>query len=269
MTTATATKIRKSAAPRGYILYEGPSLLDDGPIVVIAITTSSNRKTGNMVQTYILRSDINPVEAVKSGIDKSICGNCIHRGKGGKDRSCYVNLGQGPLAVFKSYKAGKYPKRSPLHPEVKAAVSGRMVRMGTYGDPAAVSRLFWDAILATAAGWTGYTHQWRTRDDLKGLAMASCDTLADYEQATAAGWRTFRVRLETMPLQNREIACPASAEAGKRTTCDSCGLCRGAATAARNIAIIAHGGKPVEAAARRTLAIINQDRPPILAAASR
>ena len=41
----------------GIILWEGKSELDGKPIVLIAIDHSSNSKTGDMVQTYILRSD--------------------------------------------------------------------------------------------------------------------------------------------------------------------------------------------------------------------
>ena len=44
---ATAIKPRE----RGYILYEGPSMLDGEPIAVIATMTTSNVKTGDMVQT--------------------------------------------------------------------------------------------------------------------------------------------------------------------------------------------------------------------------
>ena len=54
----------------GYILWEGASLIDGAPIVVIATgfaSRSTNRKTGGMVQTYILRRDIDPVSAVQSG----------------------------------------------------------------------------------------------------------------------------------------------------------------------------------------------------------
>ena len=40
--------------PSGYIIYRGQSLLNGAPIVAVAITKSSNVKTGNMVQTYIL-----------------------------------------------------------------------------------------------------------------------------------------------------------------------------------------------------------------------
>ena len=49
------------------IIYKGPSLLDGKPIVAIATYSNRNTKTGHVVQTYILRSDINPLEASKTG----------------------------------------------------------------------------------------------------------------------------------------------------------------------------------------------------------
>jgi len=90
------------------IIYNGPSQIDGKPIVVIATYSNRNRKTGAVVQTYILRSDINPLEASKNGEDYSICGSCPMRGEVTKDpkrkiakgRRCYVNLGQGVLIVF-------------------------------------------------------------------------------------------------------------------------------------------------------------------------
>jgi hypothetical protein len=63
------------------IIYKGPSLLDGAPIVAIATYSNRNTKTGKVVQTYILRSDINPREASKTGADFSICGNCPMRGE--------------------------------------------------------------------------------------------------------------------------------------------------------------------------------------------
>ena len=96
------------------VIYEGPSLLDGKPVVVIATTSGRNRKTGAVVQTYILRSDIDPREASKTGEDFSICGNCSLKGKAtddpaaktAKERECYVRLDHGPLVVWKSYKNG-------------------------------------------------------------------------------------------------------------------------------------------------------------------
>ena len=62
-TFANKKPAAKQAKAKGFILYEGASMLDGAPIVVIATMKTSNRKTGDMVQTWILRSDVNPVEA--------------------------------------------------------------------------------------------------------------------------------------------------------------------------------------------------------------
>ena len=135
-----STKKKPASAERGFIMYQGPSVLDGQPIVVVATMSTSNVKTGQMIQTWILRSDINPVEASKTGDDSSICGNCVHRhhkgptGKGGG--ACYVNIGQAPNAVYKGYKRGIYPVFS--FDDHAQYFSHRKIRLGAYGDPAAV-----------------------------------------------------------------------------------------------------------------------------------
>jgi hypothetical protein len=227
--------------PTGYIVYRGPSELDGAPIVMIAITKkSTNSKTGNMVQTYILREDIDPVAAVKVGADESICGDCRHRGNGidGTGRTCYVNLGHGPSSVYRAFLRGRYPFDAAA---AAAACAGRIVRMGTYGDPAAVPVDVWLDLLARAAGRTGYTHQWRTAPQLRHLVMASADTAMGADVARAMGWRTFRVRTAAQPMLVRESVCPASAEAGKKLQCTDCRACDGATGRKGSIAIIVHG----------------------------
>ena len=70
--------------PNGYVIYDGPSAWDGKRIVVIVTgirSKSANRKTGGMVQTYIIRPDVSPLAAVyESEADASICGDCPHRG---------------------------------------------------------------------------------------------------------------------------------------------------------------------------------------------
>ena len=58
--------------PNGFILGHGRSLIDGMPIVVVATIKSRNTKTGDMVQTWILRQDMLPTDAVKTGADWSI-----------------------------------------------------------------------------------------------------------------------------------------------------------------------------------------------------
>jgi hypothetical protein len=106
----------------------------------------------------------------------------------------------------------------------------------------AVPAEVWRTLVASVAGHTGYTHQWRTSDALRDLCMASCDTAFEQELASAQGWRTFRVMRAGDRMLPREISCPASKEAGAKTSCALCKACGGTGAKAKaNIAIIAHG----------------------------
>ena len=222
------------------IIYNGPSLLDGQPIVVIATYSNRNTKTGHVVQTYILRSDINPLEASKTGADYSICGNCPMRGevttdpnrKIAKGRKCYVNLGQGVLIVFKSFLRGVYQEGNP-----RDMGRGRFVRVGTYGDPAAVPQRVWELLLSDADGFTAYTHQkpWRPE-----IAMQSADSHAEAVMHWKENRRTFRVIADLGELDKaNETICPASKEAGRRVQCAECRLCAGFKQA-KSIAIVQH-----------------------------
>lgn len=237
------------AKTNGYTLWEGASLYDGSPIAVILTgieSKSTNTKTGAMLQTYILRRDVSPTEALKSGADASICGDCRHRpilaAQSGEAR-CYVNVGQGALSVWKAYKKGAYPKATP---ELLAhLIAGRKVRFGTYGDPCVAPVGIFQALANIADGHTGYTHRWRDLTfDLKAwspLVMASVDDLWEQQTAKALGMRYFRVSIGLDDLLDREVRCPASAEMGKRTTCVSCTLCSGTSIRAKSVVIADHG----------------------------
>jgi hypothetical protein len=232
------------------IIYRGPSLLDGSPIVVIATYSDRNRKTGTMVQTYIIRADMDPVTANRTGADEAICGTCPLRGianltkaKGQADkRPCYVTLIHGPSLVYRSMLRGVYPDATD--PDAATAIGwGRMVRIGTYGDPAAVPMHVWDALTMRAKGWTAYTHQWLHHFDALTYAMASVESLTAAKYVWARNGRTFRIIRDVAEIDPaREVLCPASAEAGKRTTCADCRLCAGQATRSpKSVAIVAHG----------------------------
>jgi hypothetical protein len=253
----------KQRKPVSSVIYRGPSLLDGKPIVVVASISNRNRKTGAMVQTYILRSDIDPRVANKTGQDFSICGNCPLRGKPStdasrtlaEDRGCYVVIAQGPVNVFKTMSRGAYAEAEG-HDAIAALGEGAMVRLGTYGDPAAVPSYIWESLLSRAKGHTAYSHQ----SGMTGAAfrpdlmMVSADNETAARAAWAQGRRTFRVVASVADIvKGSEILCPASEEAGKRTTCAACGLCGGASVKAKSIAIPAHG--TAAAIARNAIAV--------------
>lgn len=219
------------------VLYEGPSMLNGDPIVVIVtglVTPSTNRKTGEMLQTWILAQDEAPHEAVKSGKDASVCGTCPARGTW-----CYVTTFQGPRSIWETWKRGGYPETD------LDLLKGQPVRFGAYGDPAAVPFQVWDEIGIHASMITGYTHAWKYCNPLhKHYCMASCDTEEEALHAQSMGWRTFRVTESLDNLLTKEVICPASDEAGKKLQCIQCGACDGVSSRRKShIVIKAHGAK--------------------------
>jgi hypothetical protein len=244
-------RIRNSKLPVGFVVWQGPSLIDKEPLVVVANgfrNQSMNRKTGPMVQVYILREDVPPWGAIMHGQDHSICGDCKFRATGslGSGRTCYVQVWPYVETIWKTYRRGSY---IPLCDHEGDPFFAKFVRIGTYGDPAAVPTYVWQEIIKGAAGWTAYTHGWKTCDQaLKNIAMASVDTPEEFAEARAMGWRTFRTRFSQEELIGNEIACPASAEADHKSRCIDCRLCdgdfairKGREDVRANIAIIAHG----------------------------
>ena len=237
-------------ANKSYIIYDGPSLIDGQPIVAIAQVKSGNRKTGDMVQTWVLRSDIDPITASRTGADISICGDCPHKGKPSdketgwaKDRSCYVNLLFAPNGVYKAYKRGSYPIAQG-HEAIRAIGLGLGVRLGSYGDPQAVPEYIWRSLTSAAEFVTAYTHGANTMPD---MIMTSADNATQAESAWDRGERTFRVisALDKL-MKGKEVLCPASDEAGNKATCASCKLCGGNSVKAKSIAIVAHGPNHVK-----------------------
>lgn len=223
------------------VFYYGPSLLTGEPIVAAITglsTPTANEKTGPMLQTWILCADMKPTEAVKRGADEAICGTCALRSGTNIGRACYVVWWLGPQQVFKALDS--YRLRPVNH--LAREIEGQHVRLGAYGDPAAVPLEVWLQLTRHAAGWSGYTHQWKTCDErFKSLLMASVDTPRQKVEAQARGWRTFHLRRHGDVPSADEVICPASKEGDYRSTCAECQLCRGTAREAKSVAIYPHG----------------------------
>lgn len=226
----------------GIVLYDGPSVIDGSPIVGILTYDSANPKTGPMAQLWILRADMSPRMAIESGADCAICGGCPHRGRivNGllTGRTCYVRIDNAPRSVHEAWARGRYDVAYDAA-DVAAAGTDRQIRLGAYGDPAALPAAVVLALTSRAAGWTGYTHQWRSTriaGHLRPFVQASCDDVQDLERARAAGWGTFTV----LPIG---AAAPAGATecANERAgvTCAECMACDG--RSAQHITIEVHG----------------------------
>jgi hypothetical protein len=230
------------------IVYEGPSTIDGAPIIVVLTgldQSSENSKTGDLVQSFIIRADVAPTDALKTGDDASVCGLCPHRpilAQATGDAPCYVNVGHSVLSVFGAYRRGSYARASSIA-QVAAVLRGRKLRLGTYGDPAAAPVGLWQLLVSLAAGHVGYTHQWQSVGfDARAwspLVMASADSAAEAAQATELGMRYFRVSIgvDKQPL---EVTCPASVEGGRKAQCSDCLLCGGTSKNARSIVIADH-----------------------------
>ena len=230
----------RTIGTNGVVFYRGRSTIDGGPIVGIMTgtrTRSTNPKTGDMLQTWILRPDMHPVEALATGADASICGDCPYRphgdalpGKRFGRRLCYVNI-MGPASVYRTFIAGRYPDADDA--DMRALARGRRVRCGSYGDPVAIPTWRWSWI-DEASGRTGYTHRWqhlRSGSDSgrwwRDRIMASVDSEDEREGAAYFGWRTFRPLFKGENRSASEIQCPAAPESGARTPCADCRLCSG------------------------------------------
>lgn len=258
----------------GFIFHESED------IVCIATGNSSNRKTGDEVQTWILYKHEPPNIAIDTGKDSIICGDCKHRGKVlsfkdalkyanilsnvkkkallkridtkrekgfnsiNVDRKCYVTTWQAPLSIYKAWKKGNYPTLTPKQAQKRLAY--KVVRLGSYGDPVHVPLEVWNIMLKFTLGTTGYTHQWRNLEYIgySKYLMASVDTSEEMFQANVLGYRTFRVRKKNEEVQPNEVGCLSDRNARgtkKLVPCVDCMMCSGLTSkVTKDISIIQH-----------------------------
>ena len=222
------------ARPNTVELWRGESALTGDPIVALAscmARPSRNDKTGDMIQTWILRRDMSPIGAAAEDEDDAVCGDCKFRAGNG----CYVAL-RSPQAVWKTWKAGNVPRIQPQD----LVRNTKPIRLGAYGDPAALPFEVWAGLLLVhTSGWTGYTHQWRTCDQrFRQIVMASVDTDAEYDEAKSMGWRCFRTVADDTVEVDDAVLCPAYASG---VTCADCLLCCGTTRGAKSITMPIHG----------------------------
>ncbi len=207
------------------IAYEGPSLIDDTPIALILTDGSSNKKTGTMLQSWIIPQHGNILD---KDADIAVCGDCVFR-----EGACYVTKFFAPRNIQKTYQAGNYEKLRPHR------IRHEILRIGSWGDPAALPAHIWQQLLRRTSlqgRHTGYTHQWRTCDPIFAtFCMASVETEADMHLAHSMGYKTFRVKLPDEPKLPTEAICLNTTTG---MSCKQCLLCN---AASGDIVIDAHG----------------------------
>lgn len=223
--------------PAGVILYDGPSMLDGAPVVVVLTSirgTSANTKTSAgalpLAQTYIIpRAMLQGMAAgdkrnnfgawfqnLAAGRDASACGACelrpsavaAARAAGTAPDACYVL--NGPPDVAAAIVAGAYPTATLADAAdyVRAMVRrGRIagVRGGSWGDPAAAPLAVHAALRdALTDPDTGSPYRVRHPDGVERRAVWTCYTRTwEYNTAAAAGWRRLAMASAHNPGEAR------------------------------------------------------------------
>jgi hypothetical protein len=216
-------------------------VIDRATIRVVAyglLTGTLNQKLGPMAQVLVAPDNVPPHVAVLDGRDRAVCGECIHRPANAG--TCYV--------VPQLYIPEVWKQTCHLDADLETACaaimrSGLPLRMTAWGDIAAVPFEIIQALARAAVSHTAYTSQWRTCDPrLASIAMASVNSVVERHEATARGFRTYRIRTDRMPVLPGEMVCPGSAEAAKKTTCADCLLCDGTGGPShRDVVVVGHG----------------------------
>jgi hypothetical protein len=209
-------------------------------------TTSNNKiesdKKRKIIQTYTFSKDqFNHVLQGLKGMKefyKKANSNCLdcpfnYANEGVKFGLCYtmkfnqyvgfLSMLKGIIKEFKTFES-----LPTLTNDMKDNIIGlckdRYVRFGTYGEPSLIPLDLIDGIVKVADNWTGYTHQWLKQPSLGLYFMASTHNEMQENEAREKGYRSF---IATKEKINTFVNCPASKEAGFKSTCSKCGLCSG------------------------------------------
>ena len=215
----------------------------DEIINVITLTASQNKKLGwfkNVLGTY----HFSP-EQLEGGIEKDSksCLDCPLSYTSGNGK-CYTHKGLqrlGLLSMLKrlrklSIEDWNVDSFNKFTDQLKS-FNIDLFRAGIYGEPIYLSIDEIQQLKALSKNMTGYTHQWSKPEfnEYSNFLMASTHSIFETNLANGLGWRSFNVGII------EGVNCPASKEAGKRTTCASCGLCNGSTgNSSKNIYIKQH-----------------------------
>ena len=193
-------------------------------VITCIIKASSNDKTGDLIQTYLIDKKLMHEETVNFG---SKCLECAMLSK------CYVNKDK--LSVRNALKRLESDSKTTSYELVsfdealkhlKKAEKG--LRLGTYGDPSILPLSDIEKLVNVSRMHTGYTHFWREiPTKYSRFLMASTECNADDLFSESLGYRAFRVLLKDKKehtINDNFIECLNSSH---DKTCLECKLCNG------------------------------------------
>jgi hypothetical protein len=226
-------------------------------ILVFKLDKTSNSKISNgkekILQVYSFSDDqFNYVaESMAKGtkispkqffdLADAVCFDCPFRGY----LKCYTHKYQqysGFLSMLKSivreFTELKYiPSVHLLEKRIVEISQGRYIRFGTYGEPTLLPVNLVGDMVKVSKSHTGYSHQWAKKPEFSAYFMASTHTEGQAKQAEKLGFRSFIATNKTL---DNAIICPASKEAGFKSTCEKCGLCSGERKGKKHVQILEH-----------------------------
>lgn len=225
-----------------------------GSNVLYFFKTLRNEKTGKgaAVSIFSKHQIYDDEPAAKMFAQSKTATNCLSCPL--RDGRCYTskgNMARGLMAqkraILKRYKKFEdipevtLERSLQLPQEIRKLVQGKYFRFGAYGCPTNIPFFWVQAIAGLARSWTGYTHEYRDpkKQAYRDFFMASTHTQKDIDFAESLGWRCFTAVLEGSEPE-KQVNCPASFEAGRKTTCDRCKLCQGASKKAKSVWIYKH-----------------------------
>ena len=215
----------------------------DGPnLFVVALAPSSNGKitesNESIIQTNTYSLEqweiANSKRKIKMreffALDASNCMDCPFSANSGTGE-CYTHKYQQYTGFLSQLRSIKREHLTTFNEDKRTRIlvlsEGRYVRFGTYGEPSLMDSTLVSQMARVASTWTGYTHQW-DKDWAKTFSswfMASVHTESEVDLADQVGFRSFLAKDKDDPVVG--VQCPASKEAGYKSTCQKCGLCSG------------------------------------------
>jgi len=228
--------------------------LENDNVFVVRKGKTSNKKISDgsdLVQTYTFSKDQWLLATTSKGfgmkkffaMDGTNCMDCPYSGNQGKG-GCYTHKFNQYVGFLSMLRSIKFSELTPLDADkfldIVAMCKDTYVRFGTYGEPVLLPISLVRAMAYASKSWTGYTHQWQ-KNLARGYDQWFMASTHSQDASNMARVWNFRSFISSKTGYEYAVTCPASAEAGFRSNCASCGLCSGTlGKGSKDIKILEH-----------------------------